>query len=265
MPTVAWAATTTYTVHSGDTLWNIANKYHTTVGVIENQNHLHSSLLQVGQKLLLDIPNTSSAHSSTVKSPSKASSSNSGKIVTVQAGNTLWGISQRYGVSLSNLEQWNGLTSYSTLHVGQKLKLYGVKAAALSGRSESVPVNFAAGVKGAEIAQYAERFVGVPYRWGGESASGFDCSGLVQFSFAHFGVYLSRTSYGQYQQGYGVSRWNLIPGDLVFFNADGPGASHVGIYIGGGRFVNSAGSHVQIDSLYDSYWSSHFIGAKRVL
>ena len=120
-------------------------------------------------------------------------------------------------------------------------------------------------LRGAEIARYAEQLVGVPYRWGGESTSGFDCSGLVQFSFGHFGVYLGRTSYTQFNSGSGVSEGALQPGDLVFFDTDGAGASHVGIYVGGYRFVNAAGSHVQVDSLYNGYWASHYIGARRVV
>lgn len=212
---------------------------------------------------MLDVPNYSPSHSAPVKSAPRSSTTNSTQTVTVQSGDSLWSIANRYGVSVYSLEQWNGLTTHSILRVGERLSLHG--STGLAGRSESVPAGLANGLKGAEIASYAERFVGSPYRWGGESPSGFDCSGLVQFSFGHFGVSLSRTSYGQYQQGYAVSRGNLIPGDLVFFNADGPGASHVGIYVGGGKFVNAAGWSVQVDSLYDPYWSSHYIGAKRVV
>lgn len=270
VPTVASAATSTaYIVRPGDSLWSIASAHHTSASTIEKANHLHSSLLHIGQKLLLEVPSSSSPHPTSAKPASKPSASGSPRTITVHSGQSLWSIAQQNGVSVSALENWNGLTSNSVLHVGQKLRIGGPLQArgssTLSGRSSSVPVGFTAAVKGAGIAQYAEQFIGAPYRWGGESPAGFDCSGLVQFAFGHFGVNLGRTSYAQYQSGYSVSKANLIPGDLVFFDTDGPGASHVGIYIGGGRFVNAASWRVEIDSLDNSYWGGHYLGAKRVL
>ncbi|MCL6516662.1 C40 family peptidase [Alicyclobacillus sp.] len=117
---------------------------------------------------------------------------------------------------------------------------------------------------GARIALTAESYLGVPYRWGGTSERGFDCSGLVQYTLARVGIHVGRTSYDQYQSGRVVSRANLEPGDLVFFDTDGPGASHVGIYVGGGRFVNATSSGVRTDSLSSGYWASHYLGARRV-
>lgn len=117
---------------------------------------------------------------------------------------------------------------------------------------------------GARVAQTAQQFIGVPYRWGGTSDRGFDCSGLVQYTLSRVGVHVGRTSYDQYQAGQAVKRSDLEPGDLVFFNTDGPGASHVGIYIGNGRFINATPSGVRTDSLSSGYWASHYLGARRV-
>ncbi|WP_081841039.1 C40 family peptidase [Alicyclobacillus macrosporangiidus] len=117
---------------------------------------------------------------------------------------------------------------------------------------------------GARVAQTAQQFIGVPYRWGGTSDRGFDCSGLVQYTLARVGVHVGRTSYDQYQAGQAVKRSDLEPGDLVFFNTDGPGASHVGIYIGNGRFINATPSGVRTDSLSSGYWAAHYLGARRV-
>lgn len=117
--------------------------------------------------------------------------------------------------------------------------------------------------KGLAISGYARVFVGYRYVFGGASpATGFDCSGLVQWVYAHFGINLPRTSYAQYDVGTRVGAGQLQPGDLVFFTTDAPGASHVGIYIGGGQFVaaDTPSSGVQIDSMSNPYWSSHFIG-----
>lgn len=117
--------------------------------------------------------------------------------------------------------------------------------------------------RGLAISGYARMFVGYRYVYGGASpATGFDCSGLVQWVYAHFGINLPRTSYAQFDVGTRVGAGQLQPGDLVFFTTDAPGASHVGIYIGGGQFVaaDTPSSGVQIDSMSNPYWSSHFIG-----
>jgi cell wall-associated NlpC family hydrolase len=111
------------------------------------------------------------------------------------------------------------------------------------------------------VVNIALRYLGVPYRWGGASPSGFDCSGLLVYAFAKVGVYLPHSSYMQFNMGHYVPRSNLQAGDAVFFN----GASHVGIYIGGGRFVHAphTGDVVKISSLSESWYASTYSGARR--
>lgn len=107
--------------------------------------------------------------------------------------------------------------------------------------------------------------LGVPYAFGGSSRSGFDCSGYTQYVFKGSGIALPRTTTEQFKVGFSVSRGKLQVGDLVFFSTYAPGASHVGIYIGGGRFVGADSNHgVSISNLDDSYYSSRYLGARRV-
>ena len=105
--------------------------------------------------------------------------------------------------------------------------------------------------------------LGLPYAWGGSApATGFDCSGLVQWVFAQLGVSLPRTSFAQYAASQPVAEPQ--PGDLVFFQTYAPGASHVGIYLGDGVFVTSADQGVVLARLSDPYWKARYLGARRV-
>ena len=117
-----------------------------------------------------------------------------------------------------------------------------------------------------KIIKTAKKYIGVPYKWGGTTPKGFDCSGYVQYVFNKHGIELPRTSREQYYTGYKVSKSNLQPGDLVFFNTSGKGVSHVGIYIGDGDFIHSASSKgIVIADLFGNNWSSYYLGARRVL
>lgn len=109
-------------------------------------------------------------------------------------------------------------------------------------------------------------YIGVPYVFGGTSPYGFDCSGYVQYVFAKAGVSLPRTADVQYEVGTPISTTDLIPGDLVFFSTYTYGASHVGIYVGDGNFIHASSSQgVTISSLSSAYYSSHYIGSRRIL
>jgi cell wall-associated NlpC family hydrolase len=105
--------------------------------------------------------------------------------------------------------------------------------------------------------------LGTPYVWAGSQPGGFDCSGLVMWAFAQVGVSLPHSSYAQYGYGVPVSRDQLQPGDLVFFD----GLGHVGIYIGGDQFVHAphTGDVVKISSLSEGWYTSTFVGARRIL
>lgn len=118
----------------------------------------------------------------------------------------------------------------------------------------------------AAVIATAKKYIGVPYLWGGTTPSGFDCSGFVQYVFKAHGISLPRVSRDQYTAGYAVSRSNLKPGDLVFFNTGGSGVSHLGIYLGNNQFIHASTSKgVVIAQLNSSYWSGRYVGARRVI
>ena len=123
---------------------------------------------------------------------------------------------------------------------------------------------------GEQLAATAKKYVGCAYVFGGTSPSGFDCSGFAQYICGLYGISINRTADNQLYNGYSVSYSDLRPGDLVFFANTyntSAAASHVGIYIGGGQFVHAANSSsgVKISSLSEEYYSSRYVGARRVV
>jgi len=129
-------------------------------------------------------------------------------------------------------------------------------------------VSAASGSVRSQVLDYASTFLGVPYVYGGSSPKGFDCSGFTSYVYKHFNVSLPHSSASQYTRVTKVSRDNLQPGDLVFFasSAGGSKINHVGIYVGNGNFIHAPrpGKVVCYDSLYSSYYSSHYVGAGTV-
>ena len=111
-------------------------------------------------------------------------------------------------------------------------------------------------------------FMGIPYKWGGATPeAGFDCSGFVQYVFRQAtGLLLPRSSFDQVRHGVSVTREELQPGDLVFFNTLRAPFSHVGIYVGENRFIHapSRGKSVEIVDFTNSYWQKRYDGARRL-
>lgn len=119
-----------------------------------------------------------------------------------------------------------------------------------------------------DLVLHAMGFVGTPYQLGGNSVdTGFDCSGFVQTAFQQsLGVRLPRRAVEQAHATQTIEKTELIPGDLVFFNTLGRAFSHVGIYVGEGRFIHSprTGAQVRLENMKEAYWRARFNGARRV-
>ena len=119
------------------------------------------------------------------------------------------------------------------------------------------------------LQRVVDSYLGVPYKWGGTTRQGMDCSALVRAVYREaYGIELPRTSKQMYRLGYPIERqYNLRAGDLVFFriSASGPGVSHVGVYLGKGRFAHASASKGGIVvALDEPYFQTHYVGARRI-
>jgi cell wall-associated NlpC family hydrolase len=129
----------------------------------------------------------------------------------------------------------------------------------------ALPADISSGRRAVVTESY--RWLGVPYRYGGNTKRGVDCSGLVNAVFGKYGVGLPRRARELFHKGRSRSREQLAPADLVFFsNTAGKGITHVGIYLGSDRFIHSSSSAgVVISSLEDSYYRRHYAGARMII
>lgn len=131
--------------------------------------------------------------------------------------------------------------------------------------STAVPTTPAQAALGNHIAQLAENQVGVPYLYGGDTPSGFDCSGLVHYVYGEAGIRVPRTAEAQFNNLPRVPREQLQPGDLVFFRSDSGTLMHVGIYVGSGWFVHAPETNGTVSParLDNPYWKDRYLGAGR--
>ncbi|MGH2969393.1 MAG: peptidoglycan-binding protein [Solirubrobacteraceae bacterium] len=143
------------------------------------------------------------------------------------------------------------------------LEVDGVVGPATLGALGLSSMSAGSGAGGGSAVSAARAMLGSPYAYGGAGPSGFDCSGLVVYAMKQAGIAVPRTSYSQFGVGAPVSRASVQAGDLVFFNANGPGASHVGIATSNSTVISATTRGVREHSIGDSYWGSHYVGARR--
>lgn len=257
----------TYTVKSGDTLSGIASKHGVSFKDIMKWNDLSTTLIFPGNKLT--VSESKSSGNKTETKPNNNSSSTSSTYV-VKSGDTLSHIAKAEGVTVRNLKKWNNLQS-DIIHIGQKLKLKagsssnkpstGNKPADKPAEKPSNPNN---GFDVNKLLEVGNSVMGTPYVWGGQTTSGFDCSGFIHFAYNEAGLSSGRTSTdGYFNRSHYIDQPQV--GDLVFFKGTyRAGISHMGIYIGNNEFMHAGTSTgVTITSLDNPYWKQHFDSFKR--
>src|SRR4051794_32027565 len=173
-------------------------------------------------------------------------------------------VQQKLGISADGVYGPRSRAAVKAFQARNGLEVDGVVGpatmAALGISGSSAP---ASGGGGSAVSA-ARALIGTPYALGGASPGGFGCSGLMVYIFRQAGITLPRTSYAQFGVGAPVSRANVQAGALVFFNANGPGASHVGIATSNSTAISATTHGVREHSLSDSYWGSHYVGARRL-
>ncbi len=281
-------ATEVYQVAPGDTLWSLARRFGTTPDRLASMNGISpDGILSIGQRLKIPAPSGQPAlpaedEAADVAGPSQAAilkraappSPRLAAAVSayrVQAGDTLWSISRRSGTTPDRLAAMNGISRDTILNIGRELKVparaggvsTAMPGAAPRARLAALPSRGERWASG--LVALSTRQMGVRYRWGGTTPSGFDCSGFLYYVFGQMGVTLPRTTYAMYDAVTPVPRDELQTGDIVFFQTISPGPSHAGVYLGNGRFIHSSSGtgHVTITTMDDDYYAPRYLGARR--
>ena len=297
-PTVE--ATSTYLVKEGDTLFKIAKSHNTTIHQLKQWNELASDRIYIAQKLVVtpSTPITNTAQLNKVAAtntvvPASVEIPQTANIHTVIKGDTLTKVAQKYNVPVGNLKQWNGLMS-DTIFVGQKLSIgqRDEKDLATEAPTASVveaviqfkqtadeaiekqlnsEIALAASVSAptrdlyTQAIQIANAAIGTPYKYGGTTLDGFDCSGFVNYVYNLAGIPMDRKSSLMYFGQDTTKVAQPVPGDFVFFkNTFIPTISHMGIYIGNDEFIHAGSKGVTISNVNEKYWAERFVAYKRM-
>jgi len=286
-----------YTVKPGDSLYGISKSFGVSIEALKKANGLERDLLKPEQVLVIPTQRDKKLDEAARKPSSQANKKLVGKKVKkpsgemdsyiVERGDSLSSISKKVGVSIEDIKEMNGLHT-SALKIGQVLLLprgenrLDEEAEGLGGGEKIAGASEVEGEKGAPAAaptlgkwnnseernllvRVVKTFLGVPYKLGGSTLRGIDCSAFVKKIYEIFNIELPRTTREQFSVGKRVEKDQLEEGDLVFFKRRGNSA-HVGIYIGDNQFVHASSYNreVKIDYLDAPYYNKRFLRGVRV-
>lgn len=262
-----------YMVQPGDSLYHISKRFGVSIESIKEANGLKTHLIKPKQILLIPLPKRD--HSSSLSEETVA--------YTVQPGESLYQISKRMGCSMDEIKRINRLQS-AHIKTGQILFLP-KKTFPIEDEIEELgdggvtPEAFVSDDTITEsngkwkdpeerslFIRVVKSFLGIPYRLGGSTIRGIDCSAFVKKIYEIFNITLPRTAKEQLRIGKKVEREELVEGDLVFFKTRRTNDPHVGIYIGNNEFIHasSRSKEVRIDRLDTPYFHTRFIKGVRI-
>ena len=278
-----------YTVRPGDTLYGISKSFGVSIEALKKANALEGDSIKPKQVLAIPTQRGKKTDEVAKKSSNRISKKLSGETdsYVVQKGDSLYSISKKLGLSIEEIKKMNGLQT-STLKIDQVLLLPKDESRSdeeteeLGDREEIAGASQTEGEKGESVAsatlgkwsnpeernlfvRVVKTFLGVPYKLGGSTLRGIDCSAFVKKIYEIFNIELPRTTREQFSVGKKVEKDQLEEGDLVFFKRRGNSA-HVGIYIGDNQFVHASSYNrqVKIDYLDTPYYSKRFLRGVRV-
>jgi len=261
-----------YVVRAGDTLYSIARRAGTTVRAVMDANRLHSEAIFVGQILIIPgaTPTPSGPEQSGGVDPQQLVGTDlpAPRPLRVRRGPRTYETTLAIVAAdtplriVEYVDGWFGVV----IPGGETGWVRDTDLAA-SGRAPSLLPPAIGSLPGSEVVKEALKYLGTRYVWGGASARGLDCSGFVFVVLSSYVPGLTRvTSFDFFKMGQPVSRDSLQAGDLVFFTTYAPGPSHVGIYVGDGKFIQASSSlgRVGISSLTEPYYAARFLGGRRL-
>jgi peptidoglycan DL-endopeptidase LytE len=264
----------THKVKQGDNLGSIAKKYHVSADKLKQLNNLSGKKLKLGQVLVVKKDGDSARKNVAPKDPEIAISETDGEFIEYKPkkGDTLDKIALRFSVDIDEIMEANELSS-KKLSPGKTILIPRVaeeqddEFVSLSNRSLKL---WKSSDEKYMLVKVAKSFMGAPYKYGGESVRGLDCSAFVKKIYDIFDVQLPRSAREQFRVGSRIEKEALSVGDLVFFKTKRyvKYPTHVGIYIGDGNFIHSSSGQsrigVKIDGLSSEFYARAYVGAVRV-
>jgi peptidoglycan endopeptidase LytE len=286
-----FSAPTIYKVKTGDSIYSIAKKYKINVYQLKSQNNLKTNKLSIGQQIVIN--NNSTENTRITKAAAKAKQTsktrkevknaqpvevaiteNDGEFVEYKTkrGDTIDKIAMKFNIDKEDILEANNLSD-KKFKSGKVILIPKI----IEEKDDDFVVFTTKSVKTWKsneekymLVKVAKSFMGAPYRYGGESVRGLDCSAYVKKIYDIFDVFLPRSAREQFNAGEKITKDDLAIGDLVFFRTKRyiKYPTHVGIYIGEGNFIHSSSGHnklgVKIDSLSSDFYGRTFAGAVRV-